>query len=136
MPSATALPPLVTKFTNCRIPRGNELVHEDLWVDSVSGKILQSQHAFYEQRICPDNVVDLGGRILAPGFLEVQLNGAQGFDFSVPHDTKESYDEGLAEVNRGLARMGITSYLPTIVSQKKEVYPQVSSPHPNTSLSR
>ncbi|KAL1960167.1 hypothetical protein VTO42DRAFT_8710 [Malbranchea cinnamomea] len=127
MPSATKdlSSPRVTKFTNCRIPRGGKLVEEDVWIDSTSGKILQPQRAFYEDRICPDNVVDLGGRILAPGFIECQLNGAQGFDFSVPQPTKEQYDEGLREVNRALVKMGITSYLPTIVSQKKDVYPHV-----------
>ena len=118
--------PRITKFTNCRIPRAGALVHEDLWIDSETGKILQPQKAFYEHHISPDNVVDLGGRILSPGFIDVQLNGAKGFDFSLPQASKEVYDEGLAEVNRELVKMGVTSYLPTIVSQEKEVYPKVS----------
>jgi N-acetylglucosamine-6-phosphate deacetylase len=120
--------PRVVKFTNCRIPRGGQLVQDDVWVDSVTGKILQSQKVFYENQVCPDHIVDLGGRILAPGFIEVQLNGAQGFDFSVPQPTKQLYDDGLARVNRALARMGVTSYLPTITSQRKEVYHQVRHP--------
>jgi N-acetylglucosamine-6-phosphate deacetylase len=70
----------------------------------------------------PDEVIDLGGRILAPGLIDVQLNGAQGFDFSVPKASKEEYDEGLRMVNKGLARTGVTSYLPTVVSSTPEVY--------------
>jgi hypothetical protein len=46
----------------------------------------------------------------------------------VPQPTKELYDHGLTRVNRALARMGVTSYLPTVTSQRKEVYHQVRHP--------
>ncbi|KAH8165824.1 hypothetical protein CIB48_g2389 [Xylaria polymorpha] len=72
----------ITKFTNCRILRGNSLVNDDLWVDSVTGKIIPSQAAFYDDLILPDDVINLGGRILSPGLIECQLNGAFGFNFS------------------------------------------------------
>ncbi|KAI1932468.1 N-acetyl-glucosamine-6-phosphate deacetylase [Ophidiomyces ophidiicola] len=117
--------PRITKFTNCRLPIAGKLVEQDLWIDSVSGTILQDQRAFYDDRVCPDQVLNLGGRILAPGFIEVQINGAAGFDFSVPQPTKEDYDAGLRDVNRALVQMGITSYLPTVTSQRKEVYAKV-----------
>ncbi|KAE8146377.1 hypothetical protein BDV25DRAFT_51971 [Aspergillus avenaceus] len=122
MPGKTTTLPRITKFTNCRIIRGNELVEQDVWIDSLSGKILRDQEAFYELHISPDEVIDLDGRILAPGLIDVQLNGAQGFDFSVPKSSKEEYDEGLRIVNKGLARTGVTSYLPTVVSSAPEVY--------------
>ncbi|OJJ46305.1 hypothetical protein ASPZODRAFT_2099565 [Penicilliopsis zonata CBS 506.65] len=122
MPGKTASPPKITKFTNCRLVKGTELVEQDLWIDAVSGKILKDQEAFYELHLSPDEVIDLGGRILAPGLIDVQLNGAQGFDFSVPQETKEEYDDGLRLVNKGLARTGVTSYLPTVVSSTPEVY--------------
>ncbi|PKY06932.1 N-acetyl-glucosamine-6-phosphate deacetylase [Aspergillus campestris IBT 28561] len=125
MPGKASTPPRITKFTNCRIVKGTELVEQDLWIDSLSGKILRDQEAFYELHLSPDEVVDLGGRILSPGLIDVQLNGAQGFDFSIPCATKEEYDEGLRAVNRGLARTGVTSYLPTVVSSTPEVYSQV-----------
>ncbi|GES56953.1 N-acetyl-glucosamine-6-phosphate deacetylase [Aspergillus terreus] len=121
MPGKTSAP-RITKFTNCRIIRGNDLLEQDLWIDSVSGKILRDQEAFYELHLSPDEVIDLGGRILAPGLIDVQLNGAQGFDFSVPQASKEEYDQGLRMVNKGLARTGVTSYLPTVVSSTPEVY--------------
>jgi N-acetylglucosamine-6-phosphate deacetylase len=125
MPGKTTLAPRITKFTNCRLVRGSSLVEQDLWIDSLTGKILKDQEAFYELHMSPDEIIDLGGRILAPGLIDVQLNGAQGFDFSVPCDTKEEYDEGLRMVNRGLARTGVTSYLPTVVSSTAEVYHKV-----------
>lgn len=122
MPGKTTTTPRITKFTNCRLVRGSSLVEQDLWIDSLTGKILKDQEAFYELHLSPDVIIDLGGRILAPGLIDVQLNGAQGFDFSVPCETKEEYDEGLRMVNRGLARTGVTSYLPTVVSSTPEVY--------------
>lgn len=125
MPGKTTTAPRITKFTNCRLVRGSSLVEQDLWIDSLTGKILKDQEAFYEFHLSPDEVIDLGGRILAPGLIDVQLNGAQGFDFSVPCATNEEYDEGLRMVNRGLARTGVTSYLPTVVSSTPEVYQKV-----------
>ncbi|EEH03121.1 N-acetylglucosamine-6-phosphate deacetylase [Histoplasma capsulatum var. duboisii H88] len=117
--------PRITKFTNCRLPLNGHLVEQDLWVDSATGKILQDQQAFYEFQLCPDQTVDLGGRILAPGFIDVQLNGARGFDFSVPQPTKEEYDAGFRKVNLALVRTGVTSYLPTVTSQESWVYKKV-----------
>ncbi|CAG8918078.1 unnamed protein product [Penicillium salamii] len=125
MPGKTADTPRITKFTNCRLVRGSSLVEQDLWIDSLTGKILKDQEAFYELHLSPDEIIDLGGRIVAPGMIDVQLNGAHGFDFSVPAETKEKYDEGLRMVNKGLARTGVTSYLPTVVSSTAEVYHQV-----------
>ncbi|KAJ5333256.1 hypothetical protein MYU51_014725 [Penicillium brevicompactum] len=125
MPGKTAATPRITKFTNCRLVRGTALVEQDLWIDSLTGKILKDQEAFYELHLSPDEIIDLGGRIVAPGMIDVQLNGAHGFDFSVPADTKEEYDEGLRMVNKGLARTGVTSYLPTVVSSTAEVYHKV-----------
>lgn len=122
MPGKTASTPRITKFTNCRIINDNKLIEQDLWIDSVSGKIVKDQQAFYELHLSPDEVIDLGGRILAPGFIEAQLNGAHGFDFSVPQASKKQYDEGLREVNRELIKTGVTSYLPTVVSSTAEVY--------------
>ncbi|RDW81791.1 N-acetylglucosamine-6-phosphate deacetylase [Aspergillus mulundensis] len=125
MPGKTALKSHVIKFTNCRIVKGDELINQDVWIDSTSGKILRAQEAFYGLHLSPDEVIDLGGRILAPGLIDCQLNGAQGFDFSIPQSSKEEYDEGLRVVNKGLARTGVTSYLPTVVSSTAEVYHKV-----------
>lgn len=138
MPGKTSSPPRITKFTNCRIIKDNDLIEQDVWIDSLSGKILRAQEAFYGLHLSPDEVIDLGGRILAPGLIDVQLNGAQGFDFSVPCASREEYNEGLRMVNKGLARTGVTSYLPTVVSSTPEVYWKVGDTHscPNRQLFR
>lgn len=113
----------ITKFTNCMLIKGNDLVEEDLWISSITGKIIHSQEVFYEQRMIPDRIIDLGGRIVSPGFIDVQFNGAYGFDFSVlPEDGISAYGKGVLRVNKSLIKTGVTSYLPTITSQRPEVY--------------
>lgn len=112
----------ITKFTGGRLVRGNQLVEDDLWISSVTGKILQSQEVFYEHHAVPDETVDLQGKILCPGFIDVQFNGAFGFDFSTIPEDMRTYHKGLRRLNRHLVRTGVTSYLPTIPSQRSEVY--------------
>jgi N-acetylglucosamine-6-phosphate deacetylase len=113
----------VIKFTNCLLVKGDSLVHEDLWVSAVSGKILNGQEMLYEHQTAPEDIVDLGGRILSPGLIDTQLNGAYGFDFSViPEEGTAAYGKGVLRVNRRLVATGVTSYLPTLTSQRPEVY--------------
>lgn len=59
----------------------------------------------------PDYVetIDGTGLALAPGFIDLQLNGAFGFDFT--HDPGSIW-----EVAGQLPRYGLTAFLPTIVS--------------------
>lgn len=130
MPSALLLSTSkVTKFTNCRILKGESLVTQDLWVSSSTGKIIQSQEAFYSQLCVPDETIDLGGRIISPGFIDAQLNGAFGFDFaSIPEDgDPNTYGKEFKRINNLLIKTGVTSYLPTITSSRPEVYHHVST---------
>lgn len=115
----------LTKFTNCRLLKGDALVEGDLWVSSVSGKVIDSQASFYDELVLPDKIIDLGGRILSPGMIECQLNGAFGFNFSTLLDDMSEYGEKLQEVNRLMVQTGVTSYIPTITSQLPEMYQKV-----------
>ncbi|KAI2468204.1 carbohydrate esterase family 9 protein [Annulohypoxylon bovei var. microspora] len=111
----------ITKFTNCRILKNDKLVEEDLWVNSITGKIIRSQAAFYDDFILPDQVVNLGGRILSPGLIESQLNGAFGFNFSTLLEPAV-YAKKVRELNKQMVKTGVTSYVPTITSQRSELY--------------
>lgn len=53
--------------------------------------------------------VDLSGKILAPGFIDLQLNGGFGADFTQRPET-------IWEVAAQLPQYGITSFLPTIIT--------------------
>ncbi len=52
---------------------------------------------------------------IAPGFIELQLNGGLGYDFT---ETPES----VSEVATALPRWGVTSFLPTVITSPTETY--------------
>ncbi|KAG6015857.1 hypothetical protein E4U54_002844 [Claviceps lovelessii] len=112
----------LTKFTNCRLVKGDDLISEDLWVSSITGTIINSQASFFDDLNLPDEIIDLGGRIISPGMIECQLNGAFGFNFSTLLDDMSRYGKNVREVNKLLVQTGVTSYLPTITSQRPELY--------------
>jgi N-acetylglucosamine-6-phosphate deacetylase len=58
-------------------------------------------------------VVDVKGQNLVPGFIDLQINGAFGMDFTSHPDT-------IWQVGNQLPQFGITSFLPTIVSSPLE----------------
>lgn len=124
-PAMTYSPNDLIKLTNCRLALGDNLIPGDLWICASTGKIIDQQTVFYEQTIRPSSVHDLGGRILAPGLIDVQLNGGWGFDFSVPTERAQDFKDGVEMVNRQLIKTGVTSYLPTIISSKNDVYEKV-----------
>lgn len=51
--------------------------------------------------------------IISPGFLDIQINGAYGFDFSVYENDDESYRRGLQMVAERIVETGVTSYVLT-----------------------
>ncbi|PPQ64933.1 hypothetical protein CVT26_015652 [Gymnopilus dilepis] len=115
-------------FTNCLLPlEDGSLVEKDLWFDENRGIILDAQKTFYLRRERPDKVIDLGGNILSPGFLDIQINGGYGFDFSVYGNDDEAYRQGLKMVAERIVETGVTSLLPTIITQEKSVYPKLLS---------
>lgn len=57
--------------------------------------------------------VDASGLILVPGFIELQINGAFGLDFTAE-------PESIFQVAEKLPRFGVTSFLPTIVTSPLE----------------
>lgn len=48
---------------------------EDLWVRE--GKILNPEKLFFDEEGYADHKVDCGKKIIAPGFIDVQINGKQ-----------------------------------------------------------
>jgi N-acetylglucosamine-6-phosphate deacetylase len=53
--------------------------------------------------------IDAGGGVLAPGFIDLQLNGAFGHDFTADPPS-------IWQVAAGLPRYGVTAFLPTIIT--------------------
>eukprot|EP00051_Salpingoeca_urceolata_P001075 m.38401 g.38401 ORF g.38401 m.38401 type:complete len:518 (-) comp11181_c0_seq1:251-1804(-) len=77
-----AAPGPVTRFTNCRVCRPSGIETEDVWVQD--GRIIDARVQFWEVRRQADVVVDCKGLLLAPGFIDLQINGAFGVDFTNP----------------------------------------------------
>lgn len=48
----------------------------DVWVRG--GTIIDPMKLFYEERKAADLIVDCKGLILAPGFIDIQINGVLG----------------------------------------------------------
>jgi len=73
-------------------------------------------------------VVDCKGRILSPGYIDIQLNGAYGIDFSNDCIGEEGLkaDDVLHVANR-LVETGVTSFCPTMVSSSSETYRHIIS---------
>jgi N-acetylglucosamine-6-phosphate deacetylase len=117
--------PVITKFVNGYLLRNGRLETGDLWISSETGRILNSQSTFYASHIKPDVTIDLEGKILSPGLIDVQLNGGHGFDFSIPDP---DFVKKLEDTNRRFAHAGVTSYLPTVISANPDVY-QAVLPH-------
>jgi len=115
---------MLVKFTNCRLALNGTLVSQDLWIDTARGIIVDPQKCFYDNLAMADRIINLGGKIIAPGYLDIQINGAMGMDFSVPSDD-ETYSKGVKLVNKTLVKYGVTAYCPTLTSQHVEVYRQV-----------
>ncbi|KAJ7169061.1 carbohydrate esterase family 9 protein [Mycena crocata] len=113
-------------FTNCLLPQEDGgLLEKDLWIDERRGVILDSQLTFFQRRERPDRIIDLGGNILSPGLIDIQINGAYGFDFSVYDGDDEAYKQGKKLVAEKIVETGVTSLVPTIITQEKSLYPQI-----------
>jgi N-acetylglucosamine-6-phosphate deacetylase len=54
--------------------------------------------------------LDYPDLVLAPGFIDIHIHGGSG------HDVMEADDSALAAVEAGMAKHGVTSYLPTTVT--------------------
>lgn len=61
-----------------------------------------------------DTLIDTDGLIVSPGFIDIQINGGFGHDFTQDPTT-------IWEVGRRLPELGVTSFVPTIVTSPDDV---------------
>ena len=124
---------ITRRFINARLLlRDGSLNKGELIVDSSTGIILEvnldSQQPVQETKYVQAHTVDCRGMILSPGFIDIQLNGAYGIDFSNGGCTDKS--DGLSiddvfKVANSLCQSGVTSFCPTMVSSSRETYKRV-----------
>lgn len=61
------------QFINCKILRNHKIITEDIWVRN--GKIVNPEKIFFDEKVKADTVINCNGCIIAPGFIELQING-------------------------------------------------------------
>ncbi|KAH7107077.1 Metallo-dependent hydrolase [Auriculariales sp. MPI-PUGE-AT-0066] len=110
-------------FTNCLlVQEDGTLAKKDLWIDEREGTIVSAQRVFYEKLKRPSRIVDLGGLILSPGLIDIQINGAYSFDFSVYEDDDDAYRAGLNMISTRIVETGVTR-----CTQDRTLYPKLLS---------
>nr|POE46935.1 n-acetylglucosamine-6-phosphate deacetylase [Quercus suber] len=108
-----------TSFFNARLCRNGEIIEgEQLVVSDDTGEIL------YSTGYIGGDAVDLEDMIIAPGFLELQTNGVQGFHFT-QFDEAQNYAKMLDKVAKYLPSTGVTGFYPTIPTVSGKEFKQI-----------
>eukprot|EP01114_Cavostelium_apophysatum_P023941 TRINITY_DN9196_c0_g1_i1.p1 TRINITY_DN9196_c0_g1~~TRINITY_DN9196_c0_g1_i1.p1 ORF type:complete len:450 (+),score=75.60 TRINITY_DN9196_c0_g1_i1:23-1351(+) len=114
----------VVRITNVKILRNHKIIEEDLWIQH--GRIIDPQMRFMKLKKSADITVDGKGSIISPGYIDIQLNGAFGVDFSTPSDIKNG---AIKKVAKELLQHGVTSFCPTLITSDpatyREILPQI-----------
>lgn len=94
---------------------GSNALDGDMTVWILEDKIASVGVAPADDRLVSNGLeIDASGLTVAPGFVDVQVNGGFGVDLA-------SNAEGMWELGRKLTRHGVTSFLPTIISSPSSV---------------
>jgi N-acetylglucosamine-6-phosphate deacetylase len=127
----------MTRLTNTRVlQKDGTLQLGSITLDPTSGLIVQmiaynegeGEEKKQEEALTGDgdNVVDCHGQIISPGFIDIQLNGAYGVDFSnagvISNTNKALSVQDIFLVAQRLVETGVTSFCPTMVSSSPETY--------------
>ncbi|KAH7392746.1 hypothetical protein BKA66DRAFT_21231 [Pyrenochaeta sp. MPI-SDFR-AT-0127] len=107
-----------TLFTNCRYVLNGELVEDHLVISDETGLILK------REGYIGGEAIDLDDNIIAPGFLELHTNGANGFHFTHFEDEK-SYSKSVDDIARYYATQGVTGFWATLPTVKDEEFQKI-----------
>ncbi|USP80967.1 carbohydrate esterase family 9 protein [Curvularia clavata] len=110
-----------TLFTNCRYILDGDLVEDHLVISDETGLILK------RDGYIGGEAVDLDDAIIAPGFLELHTNGANGFHFTHFEDTT-SYANNINDIARYYAAQGVTGFWATLPTIKEDEFQKAHSP--------
>ncbi len=108
----------IKAFTNGRLCINGALHQNELFVSLESGMIVEPDDAI------PDEVIDLQGKILAPGYLELQTNGVLGFHFT-HYEDDEQYLKQLEKIAGYFVSKGVTGFWATVPTVSSEDFKKV-----------
>jgi len=126
-PPASLKAESLTCFTNCQLCISGELVPQDLYFSPETGIIT----ANYYYRTEGIERIDLGGAIVAPGFLDLQTNGMLGVHFtnlgrSDGNRTRADDESDLETVARREVQSGVTGWWATVPTVEAGRWKEVS----------
>lgn len=98
-------------LTNCKIFDGESFLEGYSII--VENNKIKSVEKLDEDVVIPR--IDLGGKIIAPGFIDLQVNGCGGYNIN-----ETPTIETLQKINETNNKYGCTSYLPTIITTSDE----------------
>ncbi|CAI6339566.1 unnamed protein product [Periconia digitata] len=107
-----------TLFTNGRYILDGQLVEDHLVISDETGRILK------REGYIGGEAVDLEDNIIAPGFLELHTNGANGFHFTHFTDS-ETYKQNVDGIAKYYATQGVTGFWATIPTVKPEEFQMI-----------
>ena len=112
-------------FTNCLICMSGELIAQDLYFSEETGLITPNYY-FRQEGV---ERIDLDGKVVAPGYLDLQTNGMKGVHFTqlAEKDVLEGDERQLHEVSRAEASHGVTAWWATVPTVDVGRWKQVGS---------
>ena len=96
---------------HAQVLQGSQFVEKDVLV--VDGAVSDDVHLRKSQG--KEQVLDLGGMFLLPGFIDIHTHGVLGVDFNA------ATEDEITMVSDFFASHGVTTYLPTVLTDTKEV---------------
>mmetsp|Transcript_50694 Transcript_50694/g.108021 ORF Transcript_50694/g.108021 Transcript_50694/m.108021 type:complete len:574 (-) Transcript_50694:223-1944(-) len=132
----------LTRLTNARIlQRDGTLLPGSMTIDPSSGLIMDINIEKDLVKVSNDGEIgkfdDCNGQIVSPGFIDIQLNGAYGVDFSndgtaiqSQRDSTDNHGQqthcigtnDVFHVAQRLVETGVTSFCPTMISSSCQTY--------------
>ncbi|QSZ33294.1 hypothetical protein DSL72_002882 [Monilinia vaccinii-corymbosi] len=107
-----------TQFINCLQCIHGMRIRTPLTIDE-RGMIIPNEECNGDAQ-----VIDLENQIVAPGFIELQMNGALGFHFAEYVDPLH-YRDGVQRLSRYLPSTGVTAFYPTVPTVRPDVFHNV-----------
>jgi N-acetylglucosamine-6-phosphate deacetylase len=113
-----------TTFYSCDLCISAQHITGSFDVDNSTGKIIQLHADGTPRRTHSRLLVDLEGRMVAPGFLELQTNGLLGFHFT-HFEEREKYQRELERVAKYFLSKGVTGFWATVPTVSKDDFQKV-----------
>ena len=118
----------LVKFQNVRLATPAGLINGELWMQH--GKIVNPESRFWQRESsAADRRIDCRGMIIAPGFIDLQLQKACGVDFSAlgreGTEAAAEAEQAIQRVCKALPAFGVTSFCPMIRPSDPASYPRL-----------